>query len=123
VELNDCMSSDWAESYDTPMVAVDDNGDGAGRLVGYITSVTGMGHGVSECDEITARLHHAMTQRVSAERSDDDVVLRLIGRQHGALVRWALTQAGLRLQRQATLMVRGEYAEPHGGVYVPSVMY
>jgi hypothetical protein len=107
--------------HNTPLVAV--SADGDGHIVGYDTSATSLGHGVAECDEVLARLHFALTQQVPPERRDDDVILRVIGRQSPSLMRWALTRAGLRLQRQGTMMARGDYAEPSGGVYSPSVMY
>jgi hypothetical protein len=118
--LADCLSPQWAAAHDTPLVAVDQDG---GRIVGYSTGVTGFSHGVYSCDEVLARLHYEMTQRTLTGRRDDDVLLKLFGRLTPALMRWALTHGGLRLQRQATVMVLGSYADPSGGVYVPTMLY
>jgi len=121
VELADCLKPQWAAAHDPPMVAVEQP---SGRVVGYATSITSVGHGVGESDEVVARLHHEMTQRaVPAGRRDDDMVLKLIGRQSPTLMQWALAHAGLRLQRNMTLMALGEYSEPSNGHYMPSVMY
>jgi hypothetical protein len=91
--------------------------------VGYATSVTLPGHSVGECDEVVARLHYKMTRRVSSGRNDDSVLLKVIGRLSPALVKWALTGGGLRLQRNTTLMALGAYSDPVDGVYVPSIGY
>jgi predicted N-acetyltransferase YhbS len=118
VELAECLSPEWATYHDEPLVAEEE-----GRIVGYATSVTLPGHGVGEDDEVVARLHHEMTRRVSSSRSDDQVLLKIIGRLSPGLVAWALGPAGLKLQRNATLMALGAYADPAGGVYVPSIGY
>jgi hypothetical protein len=128
VGLKDCLSDQWAAAHGAPLVAVeldDDDAslDGKGRIVGYNTSISSLGHGVGSCDEVMARIHYALTQRTSPERRTDDIVMRVIGRLSPALLRWALTRAGLRLQRQTTLMCLGDYAEPSGGAYSPSIMY
>jgi hypothetical protein len=119
-ELADCLSPVWATYHDEPVVAEE---EGTGRIVGYVTSVTMPGHGVGEDDEVVARLHHEMTGRVSSGRADDEVLIKVIGRLSPGLVMWALGPAGLKLQRNATLMALGTYADPAGGVYVPSIGY
>jgi hypothetical protein len=121
VALSDCLSSQWAASYDPPMVVVDQR---THRIVGYATSIKSGGHGVGENDEVVARLHYVMTQRAQpAGRRMDDLLLKIIGRQCPTLVRWALNQAGLKLQRNMTLMAMGQYTDPIGGIYMPSIMY
>ncbi|ELR21816.1 acetyltransferase, GNAT superfamily protein [Acanthamoeba castellanii str. Neff] len=89
VELQASLSPQWAVGHNAPLVAVcSDVGDsGNGRIVGYDTSATSLGHGVAECDEVLARLHFALTQQVPPERRDDDVILRVIGRQSPSLMR------------------------------------
>jgi hypothetical protein len=121
VELKASLSPSWVA---VPLVAVEDDADG-GHIVGYKTSATGLGHGVATCDEVMARLHYELTQRVPPERlkRKDDVVLQVMGRLSPALLQWGLNRAGLRLQRLSTLMALGDYAEPSGGAYSPSVMY
>jgi hypothetical protein len=120
LELAECLSSTWSTYHDEPLVAEE---EGSGRIVGYVTSVTLPGHSVGESDEVVARLHFEMTRRVSASRNDDSVLFKVIGRLSPGLVKWALTGGGLRLQRNATLMALGSYADPVDGVYVPSIGY
>ncbi len=126
-ELEDCLTPQWAASQNPPLVAVQrtDEEDGSVRIVGYATSATSVGHSVCECDEVAARIHHEMTQMIgdNAQKRDDDIVLKVIGRRSPALVQWALTRAGLQMQRNMTLMSLGTYEDPTGGIYLPSVMY
>jgi len=118
VEIRDCLSTAWVTYHDEPLVAEEE-----GRIVGYATSVTLPGHSVGENDEVVARIHYEMTQQVSASRSSDAILLKVIGRLSPTLVKWALKTAGLRLQRMATLMALGTYTEPTGGTYIPSSGY
>lgn len=119
-ELRDCLSAAWATYHDKPLVAEE---VGSGRILGYSTSATLVGHSVGENDEVLARIHYEMTKDLSGSRNADSILLKVVGRLNPGLVKWALNHAKLRLQRLATLMVLGDYSEPTGGAYVPSIEY
>ncbi|HEX8175793.1 MAG TPA: GNAT family N-acetyltransferase [Pyrinomonadaceae bacterium] len=85
----------------------------SGRITGYATQISFMGHAVAESNE-------DMKALIGAARSFDGPGFLLPTRNH-TLFRWCL-EKGLRVVMPMTLMSTGLYNEP-GGAFLPSIIY
>ncbi|MFI6096384.1 thioester reductase domain-containing protein [Lentzea sp. NPDC051213] len=87
----------------------------AGRIVGYTTGLTFMGHLACE-SEAAAR---ALVAGVS-EASAQPPLLRVMSRLNPEFLTWALHSRDVGISRLETIMSYGAYRQPLGGVYCPA---
>lgn len=120
LELERAALSDWwPKHFGAAQVAVaKDNG----KILGYMSATSILGHGVGRSEEIVAGLYAFMAKRQAGESAPH--MLKVFGRLNPRLLVWALN-SGLRVQRQCTLMVRGDYSEVNvsKGTYIPSIAF
>lgn len=84
-----------------------------GRITGYTTGISFLGHSVAESNEDMKALIGAVPEFVGPGF--------LLPTRNGDLFRWCL-ENGLRVVQQMTLMSKGLYNEPRGA-FLPSILY
>ena len=109
----DIMGAVFEGSPHQPFVALQND-----QIVAYTTGFFLLGHSVAETPAAFKALFGWVSQRV------DNALFHLPARVYPELLKWALTEAQLRVVRQEILMYRGAYAAPHHDpIYLPGMAY